>query len=79
MQTAQEAARLVRVERYAQWLADDANGIACNITRAGVPPIDGSTTILAGARETLLQALEEIDQAIAADRAAHAATEKEPA
>lgn len=66
-----EAHRAARVEMYADWLAHDADGIAFNVTHPA-EPIDGATTILAGARAKLASALEQIDHAIAADRAAHA-------
>jgi hypothetical protein len=72
------AHRASRVEMYADWIAHDADGLAFNVNHPA-ESIDGATAILAGARAKLAWALEQIDQAIAADRAAHAATEKEPA
>lgn len=71
-----EQHRATRVEMYADWLSHDADGLAFNVINPA-EPIDGATTILAGARAKLAWALEQIDQAIAADKAAHAATEKE--
>lgn len=73
-----ETHRATRVDMYADWLAHDADGLAFNITHPA-EPIEGATTILAGARAKLAWALEQIDHAIAADRAAHADQEKEPA
>jgi hypothetical protein len=70
--------RATRVEMYVDWLAHDADGLAFNIANpAAAPRIPGATAILASARDKLRIALEQIDNAIAADRAANA--EKETA
>jgi len=70
--------RAARVEMYADWLHHDADGLAFNLTMpAAMPPESGATAILATARTKLARALEHIDKAIAADRAAN--TEKEAA
>lgn len=60
----QQAAE-TRVEVYSTWLADDVDGLIFNATP------DVSTTILAEARERVAGALAQIDNAIAADNAAH--------
>lgn len=70
--------RTTRVEMYADWLAHDADSLAFNITHPAAAPIDGATAILAEARAKLTWAIEQIDQAIVADRAVNAA-QKEPA
>jgi len=64
---------------YADWLAHDADGLAFNIKHPSAEQIAGATTILASARAKLAWAIEQIDQAIVEDRAAHAAQEKETA
>jgi hypothetical protein len=72
-----KTSRATRVEMYLDWLAHDVDGLAFNLTNPAAPPIEGATAILAEARATVALALSRIDQAIAADRAAH--REQEPA
>lgn len=67
--------RASRIEMYADWLQHDADGLAFNLTTPSIA--DCGTTTLATARAKVASALELIDNAIAADRAANA--EKEPA
>jgi hypothetical protein len=71
------AARHTRLEMYAQWLADDVDGIRSNLDRtAGLP---GTTALLAEIREQVALTLCRIDRAIQADRDASAQQEQEPA
>lgn len=70
------AARMTRAELYAQWIADDADGIRTNLDIAGLP---GATALLAEMRANAALAVSRIDLAIQADRDAHAAKEQEPA
>lgn len=69
------AHRASRIEMYADWLQHDADGLAFNLTTPSIA--DCGATTLATARAKVVSALELIDNAIAADRAANA--EKEPA
>jgi hypothetical protein len=67
--------RVSRIEMYADWLHHDADGLAFNLTMPRIA--EGATADLAAARAKVAGALELIDNAIAADRAAH--REKETA
>lgn len=71
----QQSARLTRLEMYAQWLADDVDGIRSSLERTAGEP--GSTALLADIREQVALTLSRIDLAIEADRQAH--HEQEPA
>jgi hypothetical protein len=66
---ARKQAREQRIDLYARWLADDADGLAFNLTHPAGQPI--ATAILAEAREKVALALGRIDQAIAKDKEAH--------
>jgi hypothetical protein len=65
-------ARETRAEAYAQWIADDCDGLATALTVPSVFP--HTTAELAKARGLVARALEQIDAAIAADH--HANQEK---
>lgn len=62
--------RAQRLDIYAQWLADDVDGITFNLANnpEGQPV---ATAILADARERVALALSRLDRAIEADRASH--------
>jgi hypothetical protein len=71
-----ETHRADRIELYADWLAHDADGLAFNIAHPADTPIPNATTTLANARAKLAWALEQLDQAIAADSRAHASEQE---
>jgi hypothetical protein len=71
-QEAADAARAVRLEVYAAWLADAVDGLAHNLTHPTGRPLAQATAILAEAREAVALTLARIDHAIARDTAAHA-------
>lgn len=71
MKHVKDLARATRVEMYADWLAHDIDGLTFQLTYPGAGQIDGATAILADAREKIAGALAQIDNAIAADRAAN--------
>lgn len=66
-EAARNAARLRRVDGYAQWLADDVDGLTANL-RHDDPH---ATATLAEARQRVALALSHLDRAIEQDRAAH--------
>lgn len=74
-----EEARATRIEIYADWIAHDVDGLTFNISHPAARPIEGATVILAEARAKVALALGKLDQAIATDKAAHAAAEPEHA
>lgn len=66
---ASEKARETRAELYAQWIADDCDGLATALT---VPTVFPHTTAeLAKARATVALALSRIDRAIERDNQAN--------
>lgn len=66
---ASEKARETRAEMYAQWIADDCDGLAAALT---VPTVFPHTTAqLAEARALVALALHRIDRAIERDNQEH--------
>lgn len=76
MSADKETHRASRVEMYANWLAHDADGLAFNVAHPADTPIPNATATLANARAKLAWAMEQLDQAIAADCRAHAAEQE---
>jgi hypothetical protein len=68
-QQASEKARETRAEVYAQWIADDCDGLATALTVPSVFP--HTTAELAKARAHVALALSRIDHAIERDNQAH--------
>lgn len=66
---ASEKARETRAEVYAQWIADDCDGLAAALTVPSVFP--HTTAQLAEARAHVALALSRIDRAIERDNQAH--------
>lgn len=62
-----ETAKAERAAMYAQWLCDDADGLAHNIAGLGLPP-DEEFKFLQNAKVKLAKASQAIDSAIFANR-----------
>lgn len=62
-----ETAKAERAAMYAQWLCDDADGLAHNIAGLGLPP-DEEFRFLQNAKAKLAKASQSIDSAIFANR-----------
>ena len=68
-----ETAKAERAAMYAQWLCDDADGLAHNISGLGLPP-DEEFRFLQNAKVKLAKASQSIDQAIFTNQLARSVT-----